>query len=328
MKNKALVLVPTLLLLGACGGSTTNTNQYSDTVGNPSTAFGNGLVLRATPATAAQLSTDYSGNAGERVTRLDTPSFSLKKGGGDLVIMTVNGRSYEFTNENRVEIDEDGSYGGLVISEIDDGGAYAHVYNHINRSLSTLIDGSNKQASVVVNYQDAHPDDWADGTYGIAVLGAATNPAALGNFTTTDYSGQFRGETMSTDGFSNRLTRFEVGGDTTLTANFAQNVINGEISNITFEQFVEGEDRVRGTLDGSILLEESAIVGSSFSGVATSDATLNASGGIASSDLEYSGNFYGNSATEASGVLQGTLSNTDGSQDNFVGGFRTTSVEN
>lgn len=328
MKSKTVLLVPALLLLGACGGSSTNTNQYSDTVGNPSTAFNNGLVLRATPATAAQLKTDYSGNAGERLTRLDTPSFSLRKGDGNLVVMTVNGRSYEFTNENRDEFDEDGSYSGLVISRIDDGGAYAHVYSHIDRGLSKLIDGSSTQDSVVVQYQAVHPDDWADGTFGIAILGAATNPAALGNFTTNDYAGEFRGETMSSDGFNNRLTRFEVWGDTALTANFEQNVINGEITNITFRQFVEGEDSVRGTLDGSILLQESAIIGSSFGGVATSDDTLNASGGIASSDLEYSGNFYGNSAAEASGVLQGTLSNTDGSQDNFVGGFRTLSVEN
>jgi hypothetical protein len=37
MNTKYLAMVPALALLAACGGSATNTNIYSDTLGNPST---------------------------------------------------------------------------------------------------------------------------------------------------------------------------------------------------------------------------------------------------------------------------------------------------
>ena len=108
MSTKYLAMVPALALLSACGGSTTNTNIYSDTLGNPSTAFANGLVLKATEATAAQINLDWTGDRGERVTELEIPTFSLEKSDGNIVIMKVNGRSYEFTNENSNDINVGG----------------------------------------------------------------------------------------------------------------------------------------------------------------------------------------------------------------------------
>jgi hypothetical protein len=199
------------------------------------------------------------------------------------------------------------------------------VFSH-QGTLSELLDGSGTTESAIVNYMEYNPDTPENGVYGVAVLGATTNPTALGDFTTVSYEGNFRGETSSQDGFVSRLTRFEIRGDTTLTANFEQNTISGAISDITFRNYVEGQNRTDGNLAGSILLNEGVITGSGFRGVAAMDETLKASADVVSDDMEYSGNFYGNQATEASGVLQGTVEIIDGSQENIIGSFRTLPV--
>jgi hypothetical protein len=74
------------------------------------------------------------------------------------------------------------------------------------------------------------------------------------------------------------------------------------------------------------LLQEGNIIGSSFSGVANTDAALKTFGGVVSDEMSYSGNFYGDRGTEASGIVQGTIANADGSEDNFIGSFRTLPV--
>ena len=322
MNTKYLAMVPALALLSACGGSTTNTNIYSDTLGNPSTAFANGLVLKATEATAAQINLDWTGDRGERVTELEIPTFSLEKGDGNLVTMKVNGLSYEFTTEHRVEINEDGTYYGLV-SQSDD--FYVQVYSH-QGTLSEFIDGSSTRKSEIIEYMEYNSDTPENGVFGVAILGATTNPTALGEFTTINYEGNFRGETTTQGSFSNRQTRFEIRGDTTLIANFEQNTISGNITNLSGEQFVENEESSLFNMDGSFLLQEGNIIGSSFSGVATTDAALKTFGGVVSDDMNYSGNFYGNRGTEASGIVKGTVANADGSEDNLTGSFRTLPV--
>lgn len=322
MNTKYLAMVPALALLAACGGSATNTNIYSDTLGNPSTAFANGLVLKATPESAAQINIDWTNDRGERITQLETPSFSLEKGDGNLVTMKVNGLSYEFTTENKVGINEDGTYNGLEKDDADNG-VYVQVYSQHGTNLSKLLDGSSTKQSAIVNYMEYNSNTPENGVYGVAVLGATTNPTALGEFTTINYEGDFRGETTTQDSFTNRRTRFEIRGDTTLNANFQQNTISGNITNLTGEEFVENEDSFTLNMDGSLLLQEGTIIGSGFSGVATADATLKTFGGIISDDLNYSGNFYGDKGTEASGILQGTIANDDGTEDNFTGSFRT-----
>lgn len=326
MNTKLILAAPCLALLAACGGISTGSGGYSDTLGSPSEAFGNGLVLKATEATAAQINLDWTGDRGERVTELEIPTFSLEKSDGNIVIMKVNGLSYEFTNENRTEINEDGAYYGLV-SQSDD--FYVQVYSH-QGTLSEFIDGSSTRKSEIIEYMEYNSDTPEDGVFGIAVLGAPTNPTALGDFTTITYgpfgTQNFRGETTSQDGFVNRQTRFELRGDTTLTANFEQNTISGEISDITFRNYVEGQNPTDGNLAGSILLNEGVITGSGFRGVAAMDETLKASADVVSDDMEYSGNFYGNQATEASGVLQGTIETIGGSQENVIGSFRTLPV--
>ena len=325
MNSKYLAMVPALALLAACGGSATNTNIYSDTLGNPSTALANGLVLKATPASAAQINLDWTNDKGERITQLESPSFSLEKGDGNLVTMKVNGLSYEFTTEHRVGFNEDGTYWGLV-NDAPDNGVYVQVYAHQGMSMSQLLDGSGTKQSAVVEYMEYNSNTPENGVFGVAVLGATTNPTALGEFTTINYEGNFRGETTTQDSFSNRLTRFEIRGDTTLIANFEQNTISGNITNLSGEQFVENEESSLFNMDGSFLLQEGNIIGSSFSGVATTDAALKTFGGVVSDDMNYSGNFYGDRGTEASGIVQGTIANVDGSEDNFTGSFRTLPV--
>ncbi|MDA9214868.1 transferrin-binding protein-like solute binding protein [Planktomarina temperata] len=329
MKSKYLAMVPALALLAACGGSATNTNIYSDTLGNPSTAFANGLVLKATAASAAQINLDWTNDKGERITQLETPSFSLEKGDGNLVTMKVNGLSYEFTTENSVNINEDGTYSALVNENAADNAAdsiYVSVYSRQGMELSELLDGSGTKKSAIVEYMEYNSNTPENGVFGVAVLGATTNPTALGEFTTINYEGNFRGETTTQDSFSNRLTRFEIRGDTTLIANFEQNTISGNITNLSGEQFVENEESSLFNMDGSFLLQEGNIIGSSFSGVATTDAALKTSGGVVSDDMNYSGNFYGDRGTEASGIVKGTIANADGSEDNFTGSFRTLPV--
>ena len=329
MSTKYLAMVPALALLSACGGSATNTNIYSDTLGNPSTAFANGLVLKATPESAAQINIDWTNDRGERITQLETPSFSLEKGDGNLVTMKVNGLSYEFTTENSVNINEDGTYGALVNENAADNAAdsiYVSVYSSQGMELSQLLDGSGTKESAIVEYTEYNSNTPENGVFGIAVLGATTNPTALGEFTTINYEGNFRGETTSQEGFTNRLTRFEVRGDTTLNANFEQNTISGNITNLVGEQFVENEDSVEMNMDGSFSLQEGTIVGSSFSGVATTDAALKTFAEIASDDMNYSGSFYGDRGTEASGIVQGTILDADGTEENFTGSFRTLPV--
>jgi len=329
MNTKYLAMVPALALLAACGGSATNTNIYSDTLGNPSTAFANGLVLKATPESAAQINIDWTNDRGERITQLETPSFSLEKGDGNLVTMKVNGLSYEFTTENSVNINEDGTYSALVNENAADNAAdsiYVSVYSRQGMELSELLDGSGTEKSAIVEYMEYNSNTPENGVFGIAVLGATTNPTALGEFTTINYEGNFRGETTSQEGFTNRRTRFEVRGDTTLNANFQQNTISGNITNLTGEEFVENEDSVEMNMDGSILLQEGTIVGSSFSGVATTDETLKTFGEIASDDMNYSGSFYGDRGTEASGIVQGTILDAYGTEENFTGSFRTLPV--
>jgi hypothetical protein len=328
MNKNVLIAAPCLALLTACGGSLTSSNSYSDTLGNPSTAFASGLVLKATAASAAQINLDWTGDRGERVTQLETPSFSLEKGDGNIVTMKVNGLSYEFTNENRAEINEDGTYSGLRIDTGADGGVYVQVFSHQGMYLSEVLDGSGTRESAIVEYLEYNADTPENGVFGVAVLGATTNPTALGDFTTVSYEGNFRGETTSQDAFVSRSNRFQLRGDTTLNANFEQNTISGDITNLTFEQYSENDDTAEGTIDGSFLLQEGAITGSSFSGVVTTDETLKTFSEIASDDMEYSGNFYGDAAEEASGILQGTIANDDGSQDNFSGSFLTLPVEN
>lgn len=325
LNTKLILAAPCLALLAACGGSSTGSGGYSDTLGNPSTAFANGLVLKATAASAAQINLDWTNDKGERITQLETPSFSLEKGDGNLVTMKVNGLSYEFTTENRVEINEDGTYHGLQIDDAANG-VYVSISSRHGMKLSELLDGSGTKKSAIVEYMEYNSNTPENGVFGVAVLGATTNPTALGEFTTINYEGNFRGETTTQDSFGNRLTRFEIRGDTTLNANFEQNTISGNITNLTGEQFVENEDKSVMNMDGSFLLQEGTIIGSGFSGVATADATLKTFGGIVSDDMNYSGNFYGDAATEASGVLQGTITNDDGSQDNFSGSFRTLPV--
>lgn len=324
MNTKYLAMVPALALLAACGGSSTNTNIYSDTLGNPSTAFANGFVLKATPESAAQINIDWTNDRGERITQLETPTFSLEKGDGNLVIMKVNGLSYEFTTEQRVGINEDGTYVGLKNDDADNG-VYVQVYSHQGMNLSELLDGSGTKQSAIVEYTEYNSNTPENGVFGVAILGATTNPTALGEFTTINYEGNFRGETTTQDSFSNRNTRFEIRGDTTLIANFEQNTISGNVTNLKGEDFVENEDRSSFDLDGSILLQEGNINGSSFSGVATTDAALKTFAEIISDDMNYSGSFYGDSGTEASGIVQGTITDVEGTE-NFTGSFRTLPV--
>jgi len=324
MNTKYLAILPALALLSACGGSTTNTNIYSDTLGNPSTAFANGFVLKATPESAAQINIDWTNDRGERITQLETPTFSLEKGDGNLVTMKVNGLSYEFTTEHRVAFDEDGTYNGLVNDDADN--VYVQVYGKQGTSISQLIDGSGTKKSAVVEYMEYNSNTPENGVFGVAVLGATTNPTALGEFTTVNYEGGFSGETTTQDSFSSRRTRFEIRGDTTLIANFEQNTISGNITNLSGEQFVQNEESSLFNVDGSFLLQEGNIIGSSFSGVATTDAALKTFGGLVSDDMNYSGNFYGDRGTEASGIVKGTIANADGSENNFTGSFRTLPV--
>ena len=325
MNTKYLAILPALALLSACGGSTTNTNIYSDTLGNPSTAFANGFVLKATPESAAQINIDWTNDRGERITQLETPTFSLEKGDGNLVTMKVNGLSYEFTTEHRIAINEDGTYQGLENDDADNG-VYVQVYGRQGTSISQLTDGSGTKQSAVVTYIEYNSNTPENGVFGVAVLGATTNPTALGEFTTVNYEGGFSGETTAQDSFSNRRTRFEVRGDTTLNANFEQNTISGNITNLVGEQFVENDGSSLFNMDGSFLLQEGTIVGSGFNGVATADTTLKTFAEIASDDMNYSGSFYGDRGTEASGIVQGTIVDADGTEENFIGSFRTLPV--
>ena len=338
MYRNLLIAAPCLALLTACTatpfiGKGTSSNLYSDTLGNPSIAFNNEMVLKATKASAAQVNIDWALPSGERDTELETPTFTLEKGEGDIVIMTHNGLSYKFTSDNRQSIRENEEYYGLRIDEYydedgllieeytaDGGGVYVQVFSVDELPLTSLFDGSGTADSRVVDYMVWNSEDEGNGSLGYAVLGATTNPTALGGFTTSSYSGELRGETSATDSFTNRLNRFAISGDTSLTANFEQNSVSGEITNITGTRYENGAG-TEFSMDGSWVLEESAISGNGFGGAVTMDDTFTTTYGITNSSIEYTGNFYGNSAEEASGVLQGTITDVEGTE-NFVGGYR------
>ena len=65
MYRHLLIAAPCLALLTACTatpfmGEGISSNLYSDTLGNPSIAFNNDMVLKATEASAAQVNIDWA----------------------------------------------------------------------------------------------------------------------------------------------------------------------------------------------------------------------------------------------------------------------------
>jgi hypothetical protein len=320
MVYKFILTAPCMVFLAACGGSSTSSNSYSDTLGNPATAFQNGIALKATEASAAQVNIDFSEVRGARVTELEAANFSLKKGDAGVVTMSADGKSFfDFTDAERVGNGTDGEYGGL---RIDDGAVFVQVFRVDGGSLSSLIDGTSAADSVIVDYQQVDYEDLGNGSFGFAVLGATTNPSALGKFTTSSYFGSLTGEFFPASGFTTRLDRFVLKGDTSLTANFEKNTVSGDITNLELKGYGANESSNE-SISGTVILTESAISGNGFGGAAILDNTFVANNEVVKSSLTYSGNFYGNSAEEASGILQGTMTGANG-DNNFVGAFRTT----
>jgi len=322
--NKTLILAtPCVALLAACGGSSTGGVGYSDTLGKPSVAFSNGVELSPTEQAVAQVNTDWSAARGERTTTLEDPSFvSVKKGTGDtILVMNIEGQEVRFGPQHILNLDDNGNYNSLSIE--DENGIWARIDGD-NQALSDLLNGTGEQDSAQVHYFFYDSEDESNSPFGYAIVGTATNPSVLGDFTTTSYDGLMKGEAVSLDEFDSRARhRFELRGNTTLTANFEDKAISGNISNITYKEVNEGEPDVNGELGGNIVLSEAPINGNSFSGAAAFDTELMNSVDAESASISYSGNFYGDAANEASGTIQGTVIGNDGSQDNLLGGFRT-----
>lgn len=164
------------------------------------------------------------------------------------------------------------------------------------------------------------------GDFGSAVVGSATNPSVLGDFTSKSYDGVFVAEfnpQQYADGLrSGRADRHRLTGDLQFTANFESNNISANVSNIEERVYSQQENISSGNnIIGSLNLTAGNIVGNTFSGAVSAESALLTSLNATSLTGQYNGKFFGPDAEEVGGVLSGTTIEDSGNR-NFIGMFK------
>lgn len=314
--NKALLAataVPVALALAGCskhsngsngGGIDLTAGLTADSQGDwASKKLNDGATLTANAATSTSIARYGNGTAGSA----SPANFSIKKNADGGVDMTVNGETVSFTADDQFREDgwekTAGNYKALVNRK--PGGA----------STSNALDGTDESYLQVWEY-DSTTDDGKN-LLGYAVVGAETKPATLSGHANATYKGTAHADTFLV---ADAYERTGVKGDLTLTANFTEGKVTGQIDNI--------EGRVRGAETGYVWSDWVALGPDSNVEMTKANISSNgfAGGKLVAHDPSgelgslggstYSGRFYGPDADQVGGVM--TIKGTAG-EDKFVG---------
>ena len=322
MTKKTYLAAPLLVLLAACGGSndgsatspTQPTNVYSIDSGPAFRALSDGKSLTAQKGMVAARAMDWDNN----ITALKESEITLALNESNGMTMTINGKSYAFSDKNVEEAD---GYGYFIEDRTEGSSKFIGLFSNTGK-LSQVLSLNNTQYSQLWQYYADFQDsngDWSGSENGYFVVGTETKSEALGLFTAKTYGGFFNATVRESNGVAEN--RIRLNGDIKLNANFEKNSLSGNISSITITPY-NGDDGVTSSREGTFLLTDGVISGSGFAGAVNADDQLLSSSGWASADGTFNGGFFGPDASEAAGTISATIENIDGTSSNLVGGFK------
>lgn len=324
MKKLPIIAASSTILLSACGGGDgiMSTRTFAADTPTPALALAEGKTLTAQAVQTAAMNTDYA-NA---TTSIKESVVSIAKGASGHPTLTVNGRTYEFTDAHRVNENAYATDGAVDIG--DDGNQQWKVLISYSGDIDAFLNGTSDKSVAIFKYRDIEgpADDFTQnfGEQGFVVIGAETQAAALGEFTTKSYSGRLEGDAFGAEGFSTTQNRNEFRSDNlTLTANFEENTISGTAGNILIRQRVRGEATPDyASVGGEFLFQNGTIDGADFAGTLSVDDTFKAALGTESVEATFSGSFFGAEGEAVGGVIKGTATDADGAST-LVGAFTT-----
>lgn len=307
--------LPAIIVLSACGGGTTSSSDvmsfasvppeeevlrtFADTgqgVQDLGAVLGSGGSISSRSATTSGISLGYDTADGE--TNPVSVIVSIDEVTETGMSVTIDGISYTLGEGDEFILD--GEVVGYNAS--NDEGDFYNIFN-FSGPISELRESGNGWAAVFLATAKPTGSEFATRAY--AVIGTETTDEALSTLSgTATYTGDGRVSAVPEFGFENIGSQTTIRGDLTMTADFSNDTIAGELSALTL-QVPGSSDRV--DIAGSFALEETGFDVNTFAGNLTGDAAVEAASGlILNDDAYYSGAFFGTEAQKVGGALGGT----------------------
>lgn len=218
----------------------------------------------------------------------------FQKTGADTYAATLNGKTYTFTDGDRV-IESDGKVYSFQNDTPPD--LYSSVWSQTGELDELLSTGSSHVNVIGMQVFDStvHEDD---NTRIFAVVGAETPDSQLPTAANVTYSGNAQIQAYPKTGFvNNASSRTRYRGDFSLNTDFASGTVDGAITNLT-EQ-LPGETE-RTAIAGNVILNEASMTSGNYAGTVSITGTEDVD---ASNTGTYSGGIFGPGGAQTGGVI-------------------------
>lgn len=320
--TKTFAMTSMLALLAACtggsGGGNDGTIIAQDEGDTVQAALAEGRTVTAKSALMSAVILDReTGTAAP----INPESFAMRlpDGEDEDVTILLGGREVTFTGGDRF-FEEDGvTYYGW--SQEGDNPRYALWA----WSSGTASEAISLEGETFVNIWEVYFDDVDGSEYkAYAVTGTETAGSALTNPGTATYSGYAAIKAYPDGGYAGFDTVDRLEGDVSMTADFGDGTISGEMDNLRFGWTGDAADR--DPIAGSIAMTESAIGSDgSYAGSLEADADLLAQTDDGTFSGSYAGDFFGPAAEQTAGALSAEFS--AGGTDYQGSGFYNTFID-
>lgn len=233
MKLYPIILIPGIALVSACGGGggstpeVVNTRVLSKDAGNMGSVNENGTKLTAQANMTSGVGIDWDND----LTGDHDAKFTIVKGENGEAIMTVDGRTVAFSEDDRSE----NGYGYATENDPNFDSAtkaYATLYTYNADSLDDALSSGRSDYMSVWQYYYDDANDSVAAKRGFAVVGTQTDIADVANDPTATYSGWARLQTATTSSYGGWDSETQVQGDLTMSVNFGTRDVSGYIDNM------------------------------------------------------------------------------------------------
>lgn len=317
--TKGLLCTSALAILTACGGSSTGGGVSIDSAeagrqlfaadfGDLAAALEAGETVSARAVGTSALQRDYENQSSSL---LDDVLVQVSKNSAGELSLIINGEEVAFATGDRF-IENDGRVFGY---EQDGSNFYYNLFSW-NGELDELISEDGPVARPVAFYFET-PDS-STASQGYAILGTETGPDNLPTTGSANLEGYsvvaiFPEENLTSFGSSRERLR----SDVTMTVDFANNMISGEMTNLEAQDTPDNGNG-RADLAGTIIMEDATFNANGYSGNLTLDDAALASTELSNANLgTYSGTFYGDEGQATAGTITSTFENENGSYNAY-----------
>jgi len=284
---KSTLYMTCALGLSACGGLSNIIDELEDD------EFQDAAPADAPQSHVAGLKLNYDADVARSG---GGQTLKFKKNDDGTYGATLNGKTYSFSDSDRVTEASDGKVYSMQ-NDDEANNFYSSIW-HQSGELDELTTNGDGYVNVIGMQVFDETVDSVDNSRIFAVVGDQTATSQLPVAAEVTYSGSAQIQAFPKAGFVNiGDSRSRYRGDLALNANFAAAKVGGSISNLT-EQLPGSSDR--NSISGTVLLNQTDIASGSFAG------NVGISGTAAFDTIDagsYSGSFYGPNASNAGGVI-------------------------